>query len=209
YETPNSIQDLQDLIDNGIWNTSILNKDIEDEKFNYIFGKNVDEKPSPLYKEIMSVSDSLLTYWDIRNIIIEAADTNKNTENKSLRQLIDANVNLAKELNEHAKEQYNERVRADSIDGIYIPVNLTDACQELDKMFDNETKEDIIRLGKDFRSEAHHTLGMWIRNNWGLWGGSRLQAYLRDKGYSDPDEMSDYLLTCYQFWLESKAKSDE
>ncbi len=97
----------------------------------------------------------------------------------------------------------------DSINGIYVPIDLIDACRELDKLLDDSTKVEIVTLGKEFGRVAHHTLGMWIRNNWGLWGGSRLQAYLRSKGYGDPDEMSDYLLNCYQFWLESKKESDK
>lgn len=42
---------------------------------------------------------------------------------------------------------------------------------------------------------------MWIRNNWGLWGGSRLQKYFTDKGIHHPDNMSHVILVHYYDWL--------
>ena len=51
--------------------------------------------------------------------------------------------------------------------------------------------------------KLHMSLGMWIRNNWGLWGGSRLQKYLFD--ISDhPDGMSSIILEYYYDWLHKK-----
>jgi len=50
----------------------------------------------------------------------------------------------------------------------------------------------------------HHSLGMWIRNNRGLWGGSRLQKYFQDRGVRHPDEMSSVILNHYHHWLNDK-----
>jgi len=57
-------------------------------------------------------------------------------------------------------------------------------------------RDDMIRY--------HHGLGTWIRNNWGLWGGSRLQKYFSDKGITHPDEMSSVVLFHYHDWLNGK-----
>ena len=40
---------------------------------------------------------------------------------------------------------------------------------------------------------------MWMRNNCGLWQGSRIAQYLASIGYGDEaDYMSDFILEC--FW---------
>lgn len=42
-------------------------------------------------------------------------------------------------------------------------------------------------------------LEMWMRNNWGLWHGSRLVQYLNSIGhYYFPDDASSFILKC--FW---------
>ena len=64
----------------------------------------------------------------------------------------------------------------------------------LDSMLSPEDKAYIQKEGS---ISVHFTLGMWMRNNWGLWGGSRLQAYLMDNGINHPDDMSDFILSCY------------
>jgi hypothetical protein len=45
------------------------------------------------------------------------------------------------------------------------------------------------------------SLGLWIRNNWGLWSGSRLQAYFRNLGINHPDSMSGVILVSYHRYL--------
>lgn len=113
--------------------------------------------------------------------------------------LVCANAKVAKDKNMH--------LEADSINGIYIPTDEIDACMELDKMLGDSTKIQIIELGKDFPIRAHHSMGMWIRNNWGLWSGSRLQTYLLRKGFKEPDDMSHHILTFYLQWLEKKNEN--
>jgi hypothetical protein len=46
--------------------------------------------------------------------------------------------------------------------------------------------------------EFHHTVGRWIRNNWGLWSGGPLKDYLEELGFAHPDVMSGIILDC--FW---------
>ena len=50
----------------------------------------------------------------------------------------------------------------------------------------------------------HLGLGMWMRNNWGLWGGSRLQKYFTDKGVTHPEGMSSVILFYYWDWLQGR-----
>lgn len=94
--------------------------------------------------------------------------------------------------------------KSDTIDCVYIPMDLDDCCVQLDQMLSEEDKEYIKGLPKeDVLKHLHFGLGMWIRNNWGLWGGSRLQKYLFD--ISDhPDGMSSIILKYYYDWLNKE-----
>ena len=94
--------------------------------------------------------------------------------------------------------------KSDTIDCVYIPMDLDDCCVQLDQLLSEEDKEYIKGLPKeDVLKHLHFGLGMWIRNNWGLWGGSRLQKYLFD--ISDhPDGMSSIILKYYYEWLNKE-----
>jgi len=97
---------------------------------------------------------------------------------------------------------YKKRIVADSLNGLYIPKNLEECFIELNKLLRPKDIEEIKNL-KD-RNETilyHHGFGTWLRNNWGLWGGSRLQLYLTKKGIDHPDSMSASILEYYYDWL--------
>ena len=80
-----------------------------------------------------------------------------------------------------AKYNKKEVYKSDTIDCVYIPMDLDDCCVQLDQLLSEEDKEFIKNLpDKKETIKLHMSLGMWIRNNWGLWGGSRLQKYLFD-----------------------------
>lgn len=103
------------------------------------------------------------------------------------------------------REAYKKRIVADSINGLYIPRNLEKCFLELDKLLKPKEREAIKNL-KD-RNETilyHHGFGTWLRNNWGLWGGSRLQQYLISKGLKHPDDMSSTILVFYYDWLNGQ-----
>jgi len=106
------------------------------------------------------------------------------------------------QLNEQAIES-KTRLAAEEIDGRYIPKDLGDAFVELDKMLPEIDRKEISAVTKrDEMIQYHFGLGMWMRNNWGLWGGSRLQKYFTDKGMTHPDDMSSVILLYYWDWLK-------
>jgi hypothetical protein len=45
---------------------------------------------------------------------------------------------------------------------------------------------------------------MWMRNNWGLWGGSRLAKWFNNQGVKHPDDMSGVILD--SFWRHLNDK---
>lgn len=68
--------------------------------------------------------------------------------------------------------------------------------QELDSFLDPATKEGL-RQTKD-GGEYHFSLGMHIRNTWGLWkGGNDLTNYFNSIGIYHADDMSGMILYCY------------
>jgi hypothetical protein len=107
-----------------------------------------------------------------------------------------------------ARKELERRMTLESINGVYIPKDLGECFVELDKLLSEIDKKEMQSLSK--RGDMiryHHGLGMWIRNNWGLWGGSRLQKYFTDKGITHPDKMSSIILEYYHDWLNGKKET--
>ncbi len=109
------------------------------------------------------------------------------------------------------KEQRAERERrmfAERIDGVYIPRDLGECFVELDRLVSEIDKQEMRALPKrENMIQYHLSLGMWMRNNWGLWGGSRLYKYFHDKALTDPEDMSSIVLFYYYDWLTDNKRS--
>ncbi len=85
------------------------------------------------------------------------------------------------------------------------PTTLIETFIYLDYIFDDTTKYGFMTLPEDIStSRLHFELGMWIRNNWGLWRNSELKNYFVDKGIVHPDNMSGIILTSYHRHLNNK-----
>jgi hypothetical protein len=101
----------------------------------------------------------------------------------------------------HDKYKLNPTRDPDSPTGVYIPVDIQDAIGELERMLHPALMEDIKNCENeiDLIGKHHFGLGMWMRNNWGLWHKSRLVQYLNSIGhYYFPDDASSFILKC--FW---------
>jgi len=57
------------------------------------------------------------------------------------------------------------------------------------KLIKSDTSENIV-------SKVHHTYGRQIRNEWGLWSGSKLKDDLLSIGLTHPDDMSSVIILC-------------
>ena len=95
--------------------------------------------------------------------------------------------------------------QADSLVTVYIPVDLPDCMRQLDSILTPENKEWILSVEeKDFLARTHLALGIWIRNNWGLWAGSHLATYFDEQGIHHPDDMSGVILRCYYHYIRGE-----
>ena len=102
------------------------------------------------------------------------------------------------------REIYERNLVADSIDGVYIPQNIEDCFRVLDTLLLAKDRKRIYALpSRDSMSMYHFGLGRWLRNNWGLWRGSRLERYFYQRGVYHPDNMSGAILDYYYDHLHS------
>jgi hypothetical protein len=123
-----------------------------------------------------------------------------------------SNDNLAgkekKENDQEGRLKIEKRMTDEPINDIYIPKDLGECFIELDKLLKESDKKEMQALPKrEDMIKYHMGLGMWIRNSWGLWGGSRLQKYFKDKGIEHPDSMSGIILDYYYDCLHGKKET--
>jgi hypothetical protein len=102
------------------------------------------------------------------------------------------------------KYTLNPTLDADSPTGFYIPGDLEDCFSELDKMLHPDLILEIKRGSESDMIQFHFGLGMWIRNNWGLWQGSVLGEYFNALGIYHPDDISGIILDSYWHYLNDE-----
>lgn len=81
-----------------------------------------------------------------------------------------------------------------------IPATLDEAVPIIDAMLSQKNR-DFLQKAENVESAAitlHHTFGRYLRNTWGLWGGSPLATHMRTEHKVDhPDDMSHAILLHY------------
>jgi hypothetical protein len=106
------------------------------------------------------------------------------------------------------RETYLKRLTQDKINGLYIPQCLGECFIQLDTLLKQKDREAMKALpNRDDMNSYHFGLGTYLRNSWGLWGGSRLQKYFSERGVHHPDEMSGIILKYYHDWLNGKTET--
>lgn len=116
---------------------------------------------------------------------------------------------------ERRKKEFKKRLTLEKIDNIYIPKNLYECFTELDKTLNFESKTQLKEAKDTWEFNSHMGgLGMWIRNNWGINGGSRLLWYFHNrkigiKSSFENDEISGTIIEQYIIWLKGDKKSWE
>ena len=84
----------------------------------------------------------------------------------------------------------------------YKPTNLIEAIKILDEQLFKEDKEYLLEHNA---LSVHHSLGRWIRNNFGLWeDDSQFKQEISKLGYTHPDEISNYIIEEYIKYLKTK-----
>jgi hypothetical protein len=78
-----------------------------------------------------------------------------------------------------------------------IPKSFEECFAELEKKFSREDIELIKNTNRSELAKFHQGLGMWMRNNWGLWGNSRLSDCLQKLGYCHADSISITIIEAF------------
>ena len=98
---------------------------------------------------------------------------------------------------------FSQVIREDDPD--YKPRNLQEAISQLDIIFPDSTKEQIVTMSEDeFVINTHFSTGLWIRNEWFYnrvlgysIGDSDLRKELLEMGIPSNDDMSGLILRSY------------
>ncbi len=80
----------------------------------------------------------------------------------------------------------------------YIPEDLDACIAELLRTVLPKEIEKFKNSAEKNTSIYHFGTGMAMRNNWGLWSGSKLAKWFNGIGIEHPDDMSGIILT--SFW---------
>jgi hypothetical protein len=90
-----------------------------------------------------------------------------------------------------------------------LPPVVADAFRRLDRELPSETRDSLRAAPPGGMWRYHHSIGMYVRNEYGLWQGGPLQDYFRAKGLRHPDDMSGVLLEGYGLYLRgARVKVD-
>jgi len=90
----------------------------------------------------------------------------------------------------------------DTLDGVYVPVDLIDCYKHLDYLLSDSLKLKMKNSTVYDMFTYHFSIGLWIRNNWGLWNCSRINKYFRDNNITHPDNMSGIIIQGYRLYLK-------
>ncbi|MBN1570409.1 MAG: sel1 repeat family protein [Acidobacteria bacterium] len=85
-----------------------------------------------------------------------------------------------------------------------VPTNLEECFAALKKELTAEQISAMKAKTESDMIEYHFSLGMWMRNQWGLWGNGPLAKYFEKMGLHHPDDMSGVILTT--FWRHLNQK---
>ena len=88
-----------------------------------------------------------------------------------------------------------------------IPKTLHECFIELDKMATAAEKDQLMSCRENETPFGWHMgIGMWIRNNWGLWAGGELQDHFKELGLFHADDMSGMIFHQYRHYLRKAAR---
>ncbi len=96
------------------------------------------------------------------------------------------------------QEQYAINIAQESINGIYIPADVTEAMIELDRLSDDAGRSKLLETDEQHAADVLVMgLGKWMVVNWNFYEGSRLSHKLKEYGVTHPDDMAKFLIVSY------------
>lgn len=103
------------------------------------------------------------------------------------------------------EKMYKRRTRKAYLYGVYIPKDMAEAFNELNKKIDDESKAKFKVVPEEIAAKKlHFSLGRWMIHNWSFYEGSRYSLYLRNLGVTHPDDMANFTMILYHRHLNKK-----
>ena len=96
---------------------------------------------------------------------------------------------------EEAEKEYQSNIKKSRLNGVYIPINIGDAIDEIIRLSPEESIEKFKNGEEDVVvRKLHFGLGKWLSLKWNFDLGSRYSHYLRGMGVTYPDDMISFTL---------------
>lgn len=103
------------------------------------------------------------------------------------------------------EKQYQQRIKKEVVNGVYIPADLAECFVELNKKISKESKAKFKGMSEaEAAIKLHFSLGRWIWHNWSFYEGSRLSVYLNKVGVHHPEDMARLIIVTYHRYLNKK-----
>lgn len=103
------------------------------------------------------------------------------------------------------EKRYQRRIQQEQLYGVYIPRDIGDAFNELNKKIDAPSKAKFKALNEDAAvRKLYFSFGRWLSHNWSFYEGSRFSHYLRELGLTHPDDMIEFVIITYHRSLHKK-----
>ncbi len=116
-----------------------------------------------------------------------------------------ATTNTKKSTENPYEKEFKERIKKSEINGVYIPKDLEDALDQLDKLVSDESKAKFKTHTEDESvHKLYFSLGRWIWTNWSLLDGSRLSEFFREYGIHHPEDIAIIIIRSYHRRLNGK-----
>lgn len=88
--------------------------------------------------------------------------------------------------------------KPDKFDDNYVPKDLEESISLLVQKNWDDLERIRTMTEDELNASVHHSIGRWMRNNWGLWAGdSDLAMWFKAKGIHHPDDMTGIILKSF------------
>ena len=102
-------------------------------------------------------------------------------------------------------EKYQKNIKKSRINGVYIPVDLEDAFNEIQALAQKQSLDKFKKADAEFVvNRLHYGLGRWIILNWNLYDGSRIGEHVKSYGVTHPDDQARFILLTLHNKLNGK-----
>jgi hypothetical protein len=103
------------------------------------------------------------------------------------------------------EQMYAQRIMQSKLNGQYIPKDIFDAFNELNRLTDTASREKFKSMTEyEVEHKIFFSLGRWICTKWGLYEGSRFSHYCREAGLSFPEDQAVATMICWHRKLNGK-----